>query len=365
MIGSPKSRALIDQYKKDSSRNDFLKLFKAERGPEYCPIDAPDSALAQLNSLNKNILTRVAPPKIKLECIKASMKRIPKVELSSRSGKNPYSRRGVCTSDSGLPKWQNSEPCMNSELTELVQWSVNKAIECGNALALRISGLPLDPEIFFQKINNESAFGFHLQNNGGIGIGQLTSIAMKEISRPSQMPIEGPPRKNYIQAAQEESACSTFKSVLNKDVEFTNARQVRHCQLLWTGNGLARNLFYSIMTFIHNRSVIGYKNGRPAGGVRQIVKAYGITDAKKINYLTLISYGRNGLAKVAATIETMSKDPSLAGVNLNTMPLDQFLEHLEKMSPYLKETRNKMNEFLDNYQAEKNPSNQTGALCVE
>lgn len=367
LVGNPKSKTLIEQYTKDSRNNDFLKLFKQNKTTEFCPAETTMTEVTQMTQLRDELLLRGAPPKIKLDCIRSSMSRIPNIPFSSKSGKRPLTRRAVCSSDSELPKWQSYEPCLNDEVVRLVQWSVNNALECGNALALKIGGLPIDPKIFFQKINNESAFGFHLQNSGGIGIGQLTSIAVKEVSKPSKSPLPGPPMKNYVQAAMEEPACNSFKSVLDEDIQFTgsNKKTVRHCQFLSGGNGMARNLFYSIMLFIHNRSVIGIKKGQLAGGVQQIASSYGITDTAKIDYLTLVSYGRGGMARVSAIISTLAKNRALSNVDINKVPIEEFLGHLDKLSPYINETRNKMDEFLKIHNAEITPENQTGAICVE
>ena len=105
---------------------------------------------------------------IRQSCVDASLRRI--------SETDSY----YCASESGQ-KFPTRPPgplgpCISSELAEYLQYAVTQAIEC-----LSQPGDELDPRVVLKKVNNESQFHFYQAATGGVGFGQLTSIAVKQL----------------------------------------------------------------------------------------------------------------------------------------------------------------------------------------
>ena len=331
-ISDGRNTALVDQINHDSVSDDsFLKAFEKSREQLACNC-TNSSVLKMTQKLKESI-----EPSISRDCIEGSMSRISSMKTQ---------RRLLCDSNYSVPKfgkvlYGKKDLCIDSHVVDYVHWSVNEGLKCINSFALQ----PISPDITFMKLHRESKFGFFIQYSGGIGIGQLTTIAVKEIEENA---------KPIIEAALQSPQCESFKELLNKEMDYTKKDHVRHCQLTGIGEGIGRNIFYSLALMLHHRD-----SGYNSVGAR--LKRQGFVDAEKINYFTLISYGREGLAGTEEALTRMAYNIAIkknkklksnynkavsTGIKMiQQLPMNEFIKLIRKESDYVDENFQSLEDF--------------------
>lgn len=219
---------------------------------------------------------------IKKECIVAAMKRNPgnKGYICDYEGKS-----GEKASKQIVPRYYgqaggDTAQCVDQNMTDYVHYAVNSAIQC-------LSGVgKVDSKTVFRKINNESAFNISVASNGGVGMAQLTSIAVKEMHDKSLG--KGRYVLEHI-ANSAESSCSGFKDVAAQDLKKApSTSAANRCMWLSPGDGLARNLMYSIGYYLTMRDKY----------LVPILKRQApnlMNDEGLMNDLTSIAYGAEGI----------------------------------------------------------------------
>ncbi|WII70896.1 hypothetical protein QJS83_10530 [Bdellovibrio sp. 22V] len=246
--------------------------------------DCPPSMKASSPQLSGDFIdaisriSSVRTKQIKKECIEASLQR--------EVGNEGYS----CNGDT-KKKFENagaSAPCLSQKTVDFIHYAVNQAINC-----MSTGRNPIDPRFILKKFNNETAFNFYIAYSGGKGLGQLTSNPVDEIAGwyKGKKFIEG--NAFYILEglmASNNPSCRPFKEIIQKDINSPppspgSARN--YCAWIRPGDGIARNLVYSLGYYIHMRDNII----KPALEKRAQKLA---RNDEVINYLTLVAYGPGG-----------------------------------------------------------------------
>tara|TARA_B110001454_G_scaffold219204_1_gene252270 strand:- start:84376 stop:85680 length:1305 start_codon:yes stop_codon:yes gene_type:complete len=225
---------------------------------------------------------------IKKDCIVASMKRNPGntgyvcdypgdrhptgFSPSKQSVLKPYGEASGSTAQ-----------CVDDQMADYIHFSVNSAIQC-------LSGVgKIDSKTIFRKINNESAFNISVASRGGLGIAQITTSAVKEMTDPQLG--KGRYVLDHV-ASSNDPSCNGFKDVAIHDLRNAPSTEVSNrCAWLSPGDGLARNLIYSIGYYLTMRD----KYIVPALNRRSPELAKNETI---LNDLTSISYGAEGIKHV-------------------------------------------------------------------
>lgn len=285
-----------------------------------------------------------APPEvkqIKKECIEASIQRTP--------GNTGY----VCSAEKSrgraFENFGESAPCMDQNSVDYLHFAINEALKCFAA-----EFKPIDTRFILKKYNNETAFNFFLGYAGGKGLGQLTSAPTLDI---------GGGNAEYILkgiANSESPACEPFKSVAKNDLKNGPPRlasSANICAWVSPGEGLTRNLIYSLGYYVHlrDKSVMPFlKRRAPTLAARS-----GLADD-----FTLISYGPDGLKEAKSLMDALR-------VSDKSNP-DKIRSELERNNDYYQQTEQKMGElqeFLESDTPSKKASVKTkaqmrGDTCV-
>lgn len=248
-------------------------------------------------------------PKIKKACIMASLKRQNSTQgyycQTSKSKPTPIGPPGT------------DGPCISEEMVNYVTWAVNSAIECQSTREN-----PIDPLMVFKKMNNETGFSFFQASTGGVGIGQLTTSAIKEVNRTLDDTL------SKVRHSKTPS-CQPFQTLLNQKTKPEDA--TKWCSLLHFSEGLGNNLLYSIGYFIHSRDNL-------MGRFQRQVDKCGIERADVKDTGALAAYGPNGLdiqERLISILKNTCNDP------------DAFIKKATKDIQYLKQTNEKSNEVLN------------------
>ena len=287
---------------------------------------------------------------IRRVCVREAMMNIKDIKRTYRT--DCESDNLSLSSRRAIRSGPTKDTCLTEDMVDYVSYALNRAMECVNS----ISDEPLDPMILFKKMNRESGFGYYLQSERGIGAGQLTTIAMKEMADPKFKGYQ------YIKKALENENCQDLHGVLSEPVKFSKLRSsgtevVRPCQLLSSQNGLARNMFFSAALFVHNRDTHG-------ASIRNYVERQGLEGETKINYLTLVSYGRNGMAQARTSFDVMVDEFGLefyekkSAEQMENILRAESPETLNRMEAHFNSEQNKVVttadilQYLDDYEAE-------------
>ncbi|MNK01187.1 hypothetical protein D3C87_189820 [compost metagenome] len=325
---SPKNYEIIENFR---ASKDPLILAARNLGKEVksteCALctkranSASDKPAKQLGQLSKYL----TPPQIKKECILGSLQRAP--------GNDGY----TCTN--GKPKsFENKGPtsaCLTEDMANYIHLAVNKAIQC-----MSPEDAPIDPRFILQKINNESAFNFFIGYGGGNGIGQLTSHPIKAIAGwtafKNAKPVFIQGEANYLLedlAANENPACAPFKKIAEADINNPPSlygKNTNICRWVGAGEGVSRNLIYSLAYYIHIRDNI----------VKPQLKKRAPSLLKNdeiLNNFTLVAY------KSPADVKALMDRVRLSD---NSKP-GKLKEQMLAFNPYLNATNKKMGELID------------------
>ncbi|MGZ3744375.1 MAG: hypothetical protein ACXVB1_09530 [Pseudobdellovibrionaceae bacterium] len=251
------------------------------------------------------------PALIKRECIAASLKRRPGNE--GHICKDQKIKMSYNTADS-------SNQCFTEDTLDYIHFAVNSAIQCMSPVED-----PIDSRMIFTKFNNETAFNPSIAWKGGAGLGQLTTPAINEI-------IEGKGR--YIIesiANSEKPECEGFRNVAKSDLQKSPSFRLKNsCPWISPGDGLARNLIYSIGYYLTMRD----QYIRPAVEDKSPVL---LKFKKLIGSLTAISYSSEGMEGARWSIDRIR-------VNRKTDPV-KVEAQVNKNSKYLGEVKDKMKEM--------------------
>lgn len=264
----------------------------------------------------------IEPKKIKKECIAASMQREVAQDSTTCRGSKP----------THVSKESDRVPCVDDKVLSFIHYAVNEGIRC-----MSQGRDPIDPRYILQKLNNETGFSFFFAYSGGVGIGQLTSDPVKELTgwKRNGKEIEG--NASYIleELMQNNSpACAPFKEIIKNEMEKppgSPGSPRNYCTWVKPGDGIGRNLVYSLGYFIYVRDKV----------MKPLLKEKApnlANNQEVLNALTLAGYGPDGPFGAKANLG------SRRVMNPNTKAAD-VLKRIQKENSYVKQTGEKMIEL--------------------
>jgi hypothetical protein len=272
--------------------------------PEAAPIPASAAGAVTLsdvdfksklrgivNGIKEKIVHKENLRGLKRECIRAAV-------VGRKPGKVDYL---ACRSDkpsSGKDQRAlSSEPCVTEAYVDYVHWTVNRVFKC-----LQSQKHPLDPQVFFKKVNRESTFRAFIDEDVGKGLMQMTTAAMKEMTEPD-------PGYQYlmdlIHARKE--ACAGLEPIAKAPLQLEGGKKSKvsskatACQTVSIGDGVARNLLRGVGLFLY------YRDGR-TGSTSSLLKQF--KDHPDFNrmrdYLALVAFN-GGPGVQRAVFDKISK----------------------------------------------------------
>lgn len=260
----------------------------------------PNEAQNTFSEVAKQSSQENSAPKIKRECIQASMSRQPGNDGytcgypnggGTKGPQNVIKPYGTAGGD--------SLQCVNDRMVDYMTYAVNSAIDCMSP------NNPIDSRVIYKKINNETGFNPSISYSGGVGLGQITSFAKNEMTDP----VLG--RGRYILEGITESKkpeCEGFKNVAAADLK-KSPRIGNTCEWLNPGDGLARNLMHTVGYYLAMRDQYVI----PALEKRS---PHLITNPSLISDFTAIAYGGEGLEKAKLL---MQKHRAGKGTNIKDL----------------------------------------------
>lgn len=340
--GNPKDRRLIDRInsQKDMLTLKFRNSLQLEKGAatkadSFC-INDYDFKFYRISAAQAASRFRDGQA-IKKQCVLASMQRA--VEKKSF----------VCNSNRRPAQIEDEIPCVDDYVANYVRFALNEGIRCVSATIGRI-----DPDVILKKINNESGFMYFLGDKYGVGLGQLTSDPIKDLLgyNINNKYEEGNGRSIIERLANsKDEHCAVFKPILRNDLKSKKdpAPAMEVCRWLDSGDGLARNIIYSLAYF----SYLQTKVIPSIVGTDSAVAKY----PEVINQLALVAYGPEGRV-LASKIATK--------INQKSWSQQRMLQAIQKESQYLKDTDEKYKELLVLASKKEGPKvYKTHFSCVE
>ncbi|MCK6599355.1 MAG: hypothetical protein L6Q37_13400 [Bdellovibrionaceae bacterium] len=193
---------------------------------------------------------KIQTPAIPKECIQGAL-------LRKVGGANSYCRDNKLA---GVFNGDRSGPCVTQEVVNYTSFLSSKVLNCFNSLNVGGKTIPLSASTFFSKINAESGFNFTSNHVGGVGIGQMTSIAIKEVN-------QGSARK-FLRAITKstDTSCQTFGNIIKEDesVKINRSSSLRSkgtdiknhiCEWTSLNRGVPRSMVYSLGYFAYIKSL--------------------------------------------------------------------------------------------------------------
>lgn len=316
----------LAHFQRSSYQRQVPTQVAALNSPENCELDFrySPSVPPQVVRTVMNTASALAPQRfVRSQCIQRAMMRLPNV-----AGVDYYD----CETDSSMPREIRRLPCVTPEMVAYTHFTVNEAINC-----LSQPGSPIDAQLLFRKINNESAFAGFIRNQNGTGIGQLVSMGAREM---------GPGGRGHIflreRMQKRGRACERFAAVASRELELTppnsqGERSVRTCQLVGMGNGMARNMLYSIGLFLYYREAMPHN-------AEQLLHQAGLGDhpdfLRMRDLLTMVAYSREGPQGMRLAMR------QLRGRLNPRMSFTSFQAILEGHVPYLDETQRRFEDVF-------------------
>lgn len=292
-----------------------------------CKLRGSSETKNPMKSIQK-MAGKLSSPQIKKECIVSSLQR----EVRNAG----Y----LCDSkDDITQKFKNGDkntPCMDEKVVDFVHYAINQAIDC-----MSPPGDAIDPRFILKKINNETAFNFFMAYPGGVGLGQLTSPPVKDIAGwytdKKKATFNQGNAYHILESlmASNKASCAPFKKIIGAEMEFpppVPGKEENYCKWLSVGEGVGRNLIYSLGYFVYSRdNTIKPAIARSAPALAK--------NKDLVNSLTLVAYGPGGPAQAKSIISglrlTNKSDPTV------------MQKKIAAKSAYLDQTHEKMGELLD------------------
>ncbi|MGE0764775.1 MAG: hypothetical protein AB7N80_15990 [Bdellovibrionales bacterium] len=224
---------------------------KIRRNWSAYPTLSTDCVIAAMRSIDTGVM--------KVQTVhKANTKALPSPNCVKRGKKMvcPTDAQ-ICDLDDNTKKIRSgSSPCVTRDMADYVAWMLDQGIRC-----LSPDEDPMDARTLFRKLNNESQFGFFINNVNGKGLHQLVDIAQREMLAPERgygeviqpivdlMGTKGKDGENAIR----QKACEPFREVLAKTepIPLRDKQVLDPCNLLQPGLGVARSVLLGLGTFVH------------------------------------------------------------------------------------------------------------------
>lgn len=324
--GDPKATQLLDQMKAASQNTDSptFHIFQAYKKTEkvegqslatgLCQSEDCQIKFDQLEDLKKFAAANDATPGapnllLKTDCLVAGSKfKASTSQISCPTGN----------------KSKNFNFCINRDFLEYQNAVISSFMSCAAKSGIKT----LDAGHLMKMYTLESGFRPNYAYPGGVGIGQLTSIFVKDIHQAHRG------RKYLINMAMSESAeCRAAKMISEKDLK-KEPKHSDNCSFVSVGDGLERNILYSIL----GTATAWEKNIEPK--LRKYFAKYkNHPQLEEVKNLALLnSYGPTGHA--VGLLERLSKYPP-----------DRFVQAMKK--PQVTE-RGDLTKYIQRSEARQN-----------
>ena len=262
------------------------ELDKICKGIEkFCGLEANQSSKQNSSQIVSNI------NEIPIECINASL--IKGLQLSEVRGKKATDgTENFVKCDTPTSSMKNSQkPCLTNNLIRYTHIMMNMAVKCINT-----SEPQLQAKELLSVINHESRFIHNVNNPGGKGVMQLTSIAIKDVT------LKKGASFSIWDEVKNNKECQAFNAPVQNIIDSMNSSKTyRACQVLNPKDGVKANIAIGLSLFkqyltrtplLLNKNIISFTSKKEKHAAQ----------AK----LTRLIYNR-GEGPVAAALRTIKK----------------------------------------------------------
>lgn len=347
MTGSSKNLHLAGQFndaKKNKIVSQLLQKYKIQtlKKEEAATLaDCPSCNQQTQSTKNLNDLASAmlqsSPLQIKPECMSTANK----IKTSTT-----YLN---CPSETRQKPPQNE--CMTDEMIKYQSATITEALKCIKSE----SQFPLSIKSLFDMYTNETGFKPNYSSGAGTGLGQLTSIFIKDVHQ------KGRGLETLKKVATSSSPnCEIIKSIAEKDIS-QKPQIEKKCNFISYGEGFERNILYTLIGL----NTLWSKNIEPA--LKDYTSKHrddqNLTKIKEL--LILNAYGAGGPRNTYAVVRA-----------LRTFKPDQFLKHLktplitteeQNLTKYLVNINNKQKQLVNLFSSNStlNFKKNGSSVCVE
>ena len=194
-----------------------------ERFKRYCIGDAASPMRGQ-NLLGSAQLATLSQMHVSRACIRAA--------IVSRANDNVAANRTICAP---AARGRNTTPCLTERYVDFMHFTVNNALRCISA-----PDNPIDADMVFGLINNESAFMGFVHSTRGVGLMQMTTIAGREIYNVGHGGNEH--LREMMGRPSKRGFCDPFKRLIRP----VTGNSLDTCSFVGLEDGMARNVIGGI-----------------------------------------------------------------------------------------------------------------------
>lgn len=214
--------------------------------------------------------------------------------IRARANDNIDANRTMC----GRRARQTSgTPCLSDRYVDFLHYTINSALRC-----LQSRDNPLDPDTIFEMLNHESAFMGFVNNTGGVGLAQMTSMGVRGVFDPGH---GGRENLDALMARSEKQGfCAPFRRLVRP----LGRQSIPVCQYTEIDDGIAQSAIAGIGLFSYYQTVV--TNALVDAGIPRSHPKF----AQMQRALSLISYNSGEtdalrlLDRIKGTLRT-SRDP--------------------------------------------------------
>ena len=361
----------IKQIEENKEKFKFIAQWWSEQGSkndrmvEGQPCTDCDEPLGKIGQIGDFLNI----PKLKVYCVQKSIE-IKKAHTDELMCNDSKSSNGV-----------TKNICVTKRMADYTQWALNNALEC-----LSSPTDPIDPQVLFKKLNNESTFRFFHAYNGGQGLMQTITCAQDEVMGMSPSPYCGArnvqtqfrsqARKDLARVMDANaSKCGDYSSIFNFKQEakydrlaetarginqrgnltgrdyrllgeladlkseypdynnrLFDASQEHSCDFVSLQSGIHRNILSGLGLFLNYRSIADNDLQEFFGAGVKNHPQY-----KKIRDLAaLVYYGPTGPSGAKADLGKLAPSIKAAFPNLNKMKPSDFENKLRERFTYIR-----------------------------
>ncbi|MFN3455312.1 MAG: hypothetical protein ACK41T_10165 [Pseudobdellovibrio sp.] len=286
-----------------------------------------------IQAIRNNILPK---PTIKLACLEAA--------ASAKSG----------SAERHCPSGKTVRPANSCITASLLQYQ-NAVITDFHKCIKTLTDAPITMSSLFEMYSQESHFRPNYSYTGGQGLGQVTSIFVKDTTQKHR----GLDTLKKIGSSQS-NECAIAKTIAKKDVQKLPVLNNNKCGFIQYGEGVERNILHTMvgLTTLWEKSL------------SKTLKNYMHTHkndpklerAKELALLN--SYGRGGIAAGVAAARRLSRLKPANFIQSINKPL--YASKGKNLTAYLTEIHSRQKSLISKLpQAEKTAFEQTGAhACI-
>ncbi|MFN3696336.1 MAG: hypothetical protein ACK4VO_02750 [Pseudobdellovibrio sp.] len=335
MSGSIKSIALADQFndaKKSKIVSQILQKYEITQKPTQesstlsdclnCSTSTQNSK--SLNELAASMSASLSKPtslQIKSECIATANK----IKANSTYVQCPSEKR----------KKPPQNECMTEEMIKYQSAAITEILKC----VKNETKFPISINSLYEMYTNETGFKPNYSSAAGTGLGQLTSIFVRDIHQKGR----GLETLKKI-ATSSSPQCEGIKNIAEKDLNQQPSFNQK-CNFISYGEGFERNILYTLI----GMNTLWTKDLEPI--MRQYINKHendkNIRSIKEL--ITLNAYGAGGPRSARAAAHRLTKLKPEKFVEQISKPLKTSEGH--DLTLYIQRIKNKQDQLIDLFPA--------------